>query len=99
MWLCDPYISRMCVTVSAHSADVAYSGTNQYRAKGEELDDLLSGCVILGAEPVKDGAADAELMLYLKRQNDNLFLLRVSADNEESTLDVFTASLPKEAYS
>lgn len=76
-----------------------YSDTNQYRAKGEELDDLLSGCVILGAEPVKDGTADAELMLYLKRQNGNLFLLRVSADNEESTLDVFTASLPKEAYS
>lgn len=67
--------------------------------KGEELDDLLTGCVILGAEPVKDGAADAELMLYLKRQNGNMFLLRVSADNEESTLDVFTASLPKEAYS
>ena len=58
-----------------------------------------SGCVILGAEPVKEGTADAELMLYLKRQNGNLFLLRVSADNEESTLDVFTASLPKEAYS
>lgn len=76
-----------------------YSGTNQYRAKGEELDDLLSGCAILGAEPVKDGTADAELMLYLKRQNGNLFLLRVSADNEESTLEVFTASLPKEAYS
>lgn len=76
-----------------------YSDTNQYRAKGEELDDLLSGCVILGIEPVKEGAADAELMLYLKRQNGNLFLLRVSADNEESTLDVFTASLPKEDYS
>ena len=55
--------------------------------------------MILGAEPVKEGTADAELMLYLKRQNGNLFLLRVSADNEESTLDVFTASLPKEAYS
>lgn len=76
-----------------------YSGTHQFRAKGEEFDELLSGCVILGAEPVKDGTADVELMLYLKRQNGNLFLLRVSADNEESTLDVFTASLPKEAYS
>lgn len=76
-----------------------YSGTHQFQAKGEEFDELLSGCVILGAEPVKEGTADAELMLYLKRQNGNLFLLRVSADNEESTLDVFTASLPKEAYS
>lgn len=76
-----------------------YSGTNQFRAKGEELDNLLTSCVILGAEPVKDGAADAELMLYLKRQNGNMFLLRVSADNEESSLEVFTANLPKEAYS
>ena len=75
-----------------------YSGTNQYRAKGEEFDELLSGCVILGAEPVKDGTSDVELMLYLKRQNGNLFTLRVSADNEDSTLEVFTARLPKEAY-
>ena len=47
---------------------------------GEKLDDLLSGCLILGAETVTDGERDTGLLLYLQDKEGNYLALNAQAE-------------------